>query len=114
MNKNLAAWLLACANLAPLAAQCAAFYVAPRGDDLSADSHAAPCISQSADGQALALGHLRNNLGYKGRLVIHADGLDMAHNSWTLPVPGRDAPRQADGSLPFKGAAPDMGGFSAP
>ncbi|RMT63865.1 Pectate lyase, partial [Pseudomonas coronafaciens pv. atropurpurea] len=57
-------------------------------------------------------GNLVNNIAYKGRLTVNTEGLDMAHNSWTLPEPiidadfedvshrGWDAPRQSDGSLP--------------
>ncbi|MYM84965.1 pectate lyase [Duganella sp. FT50W] len=64
------------------------------------------------DGSPLNLGNLRNNIAYKGRLTIHTEGLEMAHNSWTLPsavtdadfedvtTSGWDAPRQPDGSLP--------------
>lgn len=69
-------------------------------------------LGVAPDGSPISVGNLRNNLAYKGRLVVHADGLDMAHNSWTMPAPvtdrdfddvsatGWDAPRQADGSLP--------------
>ncbi|KPX44880.1 right-handed parallel beta-helix repeat-containing protein, partial [Pseudomonas ficuserectae] len=64
------------------------------------------------DGSLIPLGNLLNNIAYKGRLTVNTEGLDMAHNSWTLPTPvtdadfedvsetGWDAPRQPDGSLP--------------
>ncbi|KPY74525.1 Pectate lyase L [Pseudomonas savastanoi pv. savastanoi] len=64
------------------------------------------------DGSLIPLGHLLNNIAYKGRLTVNSEGLDMAHNSWALPTPvtdadfedvsdtGWDAPRQLDGSLP--------------
>ncbi|MEX5538456.1 right-handed parallel beta-helix repeat-containing protein [Pseudomonas syringae] len=64
------------------------------------------------DGSLIPLGNLFNNIAYKGRLTVNTEGLDMAHNSWTLPTPvtnadfedvsetGWDAPRQPDGSLP--------------
>ncbi|KPY83869.1 Pectate lyase [Pseudomonas syringae pv. tagetis] len=64
------------------------------------------------DGSPTPLGNLLNNIAYRGRLTINTEGLDMAHNSWTLPAPvtdadfddvsdtGWDAPRQPDGSLP--------------
>lgn len=37
----------------------------------------------AADGSPLNLGKLRNNIAYRGRLTVHTEGLDMAHNSWT-------------------------------
>ncbi|TFW19523.1 right-handed parallel beta-helix repeat-containing protein [Duganella callida] len=66
----------------------------------------------AADGAAVNLDNLRDNIAYKGKLTVHTEGLEMAHNSWTLSSPptdadfedvsdaGWDAPRQADGSLP--------------
>jgi hypothetical protein len=54
------------------------------------------------------------------------DSAGHAFNSWNLAAPvtdadfdsvaaaGWDAPRQADGSLPFHGAAPDLGAFDRP
>ena len=69
-------------------------------------------LGAAPDGSPIALGNLRNNIAFGGRLTAHTDGLEMAGNSWTLPVPvtqadfqdvserGWNAPRQADGSLP--------------
>ena len=69
-------------------------------------------LGAAADGSPVPLGNLRDNIAYKGRLTAHTEGLEMVHNSWTLPTPvtdadfedvsdlGWDAPRQADGSLP--------------
>lgn len=69
-------------------------------------------LSVAPDGSPIALGNLHNNIAYKGRLIINAEGLEMAHNSWTLPAPvtdadfedtseiGWDAPRQPNGDLP--------------
>lgn len=65
------------------------------------------------DGARVNLGNLRNNLAYGGKLSRNTEGLDLAYNSWTLPVQvsdadfedtavtGWDAPREADGSLPL-------------
>jgi hypothetical protein len=65
------------------------------------------------DGSPINFGNLRNNIAYGGKLTLHTEGLDMTHNSWTLPAPvsaadfddlsitGWDAPRQPDGSLPL-------------
>lgn len=69
-------------------------------------------LGVAPDGAPAKLGNLRNNIAYRGRLTSHTEGLDVAHNSWTLPAPvtdadfedvsaqGWDAPRQEDGSLP--------------
>lgn len=69
-------------------------------------------LGVAPDGSAIALGNLQNNIAYKGRLIVHAEGLDMTHNSWTMQAPvtdadfedvsekGWDAPRQANGDLP--------------
>ena len=65
-----------------------------------------------ADGAAVGLGTLRNNIAFTGMLLSHVDGADAQFNSWNLAVTlsdaefqgvstaGWDAPRQADGSLP--------------
>lgn len=65
-----------------------------------------------ANGQAINLGNLRNNIAYKGKLLRNISGADDANNAWSLPVTltdadfqsvsdrGWDGPRQADGSLP--------------
>lgn len=67
------------------------------------------------DGSEASFGNLRNNLAYKGTATSNTAGLEMANNSWTLPVQisdadfenvlatGWDAKRQADGSLPALG-----------
>lgn len=67
----------------------------------------------SADGSPVARGNLINNIAYGHNITANANGLNMAHNSWTVGVQvtsagfenvsdrGWDAPRQADGSLPI-------------
>ncbi len=69
-------------------------------------------LGVAPDGSPVAMGHLRGNIAYGGRLTAHTDGLDVAGNSWAAGAPvtaadfvdvsdrGWDAPRQPDGSLP--------------
>lgn len=69
-------------------------------------------LSIAADGNAIYLGILRNNLAYGGTPTGIITGVDSAYNSWDLgltitdtdfesvSVTGWDAPRLPDGSLP--------------
>lgn len=83
------------------------------------------------NGAPVAVGKLRNNIAFGGKLTANVDGADVANNSWNLPkavttadfqsvsTSGWDAPRAADGSLPTlpqlrlaSGTAlPDIGAF---
>ncbi|MFZ6720503.1 right-handed parallel beta-helix repeat-containing protein [Undibacterium sp. Ji49W] len=65
-----------------------------------------------ANGNAVNLGNLRNNIAFGGTLLSNMTGVNDQFNSWNLAVTvssadfqsisttGWDAPRQADGSLP--------------
>lgn len=70
-------------------------------------------LGVDANGGAVGLGLLRNNVAYgSGKPFLNMTGTDSAHNSWDIGLnltdadflavstSGWDAPRQADGSLP--------------
>lgn len=106
-------------------------------------------LGVSPTGAPIGLGTLRNNVAYTGSLLSNMTGTDAADNSWDLGLTltdeqfqsvsttGWDAPRHADGSLPFlpylrptrqsilinagtdvglpyEGVAPDLGAFETP
>jgi hypothetical protein len=68
-------------------------------------------LGVDSSGAPTALGKLRNNIAFGGKLTSNIDGADVSSNSWNLPVAvsaadfrtvstaGWDAPRAPDGSL---------------